>query len=139
MYERQPSFYAAIRACASSRSPWARARHAARPCARWRRSDSNARPPERLGALVMWDLGRRFPSRPDESPVPAELPACWRGRFLLQVRGTPRCLLFDRSDDRSEISRRFYAEFVDHCAHEHEPSPIFVISGGDPRPRPRAV
>jgi len=76
-----------------------------------------------LGDSALWDLGRVFTNRCDPLPVTHDhLPTCWNGRFVLHVRGTPRCLVFDRAAEDGEIHRLYEAEDLAYMNQEFNPS-----------------
>jgi hypothetical protein len=74
-----------------------------------------------LGGALLLDLGAVFTNKASPQPVrAAELPPWWHGKFLIHVRGTPRCLVFDGKAQDSDVRRVYDLECARHTVHELE-------------------
>jgi hypothetical protein len=67
---------------------------------------------------VVLDLGARFGESRGTSSSRSEW---WPGKLLLNVGGTTRCVIFDRTTSPSELDRILARERLDYEAHEYHP------------------
>ena len=75
-----------------------------------------------FGGTIAWDLGNVFSPTIGAPPIDnADLPTFWGGVFVLHVRMTGHCLLFDREIDPGLLARCYYNEYRDYLSHEFHP------------------
>ncbi len=76
---------------------------------------------EALRDCALFDLGASFAAGGD-ALMGRELPTFWRGRFLLHIGGTGRCVLFEALADRGALAREVDAGCADYFANDFRPA-----------------
>jgi hypothetical protein len=75
---------------------------------------------EALGDSALFDAGTSFDAA-SARRLRGELPAAWRGRHLLHLGGTHRCIVFDGTTSDEELSRAFREAEAAYFAADYHP------------------
>lgn len=81
--------------------------------------EASARICSALGPDVVLDLGAAFQ---DRLPRTTRETTWWPGRFLVEVGGTQRCVVFDRSIDEGDVAEAITSEREDYFDNELMPA-----------------